>query len=58
MTRAERIARIRRDLAEVKARLLRIEGEAFSGKRNCDELAAELQALEAMPETDERREHG
>ncbi len=50
MTRAERVARIRRDLEELKARLQRIEGETFAGKRNCDELAAELQALEAQPE--------
>jgi len=50
MTHAERIARIRRDLAELKSRLGRIESETFAGKRNVDELAAELQALEAQPE--------
>ena len=54
MTRADRIARIRRDLAEMKARLQRIEGETFAGKRNCDELEAELQALEALPEGEAR----
>jgi hypothetical protein len=46
MTRTERIARIRRDLAELKARLQRIEGETFLGKRNVDELVAELKQLE------------
>lgn len=47
MTNAERIARIRRDLSELKSRLGRIEGEIFAGKRSCDELAAELTELES-----------
>jgi hypothetical protein len=47
MSNAERIARIKRDLAELKSRLGRIEGEVFSGKRSIDELDAELQQLES-----------
>ncbi|HVY32588.1 MAG TPA: hypothetical protein VHB79_38890 [Polyangiaceae bacterium] len=46
MTRAQRIARIRRDLDELKARMQRIESETFAGKRNVDELVAELKQLE------------
>jgi hypothetical protein len=46
MTRAERIAKIRRDLDELKSRLGRIESETFAGKRSVDELTAELQGLE------------
>ena len=46
MTRAERIARIKRDLAELRARMQRIESETFAGKRNVDELVAEVQRLE------------
>lgn len=52
MTRAERIARIKRDLAELKARMQRIEHETFAGKRNVDELATELQQLE-KPDSEE-----
>jgi hypothetical protein len=47
VTRTERIDRIRRDLVELRSRLGRIEGEVFSGKRNVDELAAELQQFES-----------
>lgn len=47
MNRTERIARIHRDLVELRSRLGRIEGEVFSGKRNVDELVAELAALDA-----------
>ena len=50
MTRADRIARIRRDLTELKARLQRIEGETFAGKRSVDELVAELKQLETEQE--------
>lgn len=46
MTRSERIARVKRDLIELKARMQRIEAETFSGKRNVDELMLELQQLE------------
>lgn len=46
MTKAERIARIRRDLQELRSRMLRIESETFAGKRNVDELVQELKALE------------
>lgn len=46
MSRAECIARIKRDLAELKARMQRIESETFAGKRSVDELTAELQGLE------------
>lgn len=46
MTRAERIARVQPDLAELKSRLGRIEGECFLGKRTADELVAELRQLE------------
>jgi hypothetical protein len=53
MTRAERIDRIRRDLDELQKRLLRIEGETFAGKRNVDELVAELKQLE-KPEKEAR----
>ncbi|HKY37155.1 MAG TPA: hypothetical protein VJN18_14520 [Polyangiaceae bacterium] len=53
MTRAERIARIRRDLVELKSRLQRIEGETFAGKRNVDELVEELKRLE-KPESEAR----
>jgi hypothetical protein len=49
VTRTERIAKIRRDLAELKSRLGRIEGEVFSGQRNVDELTAELKQLETEP---------
>jgi hypothetical protein len=51
MTRAERIARIKRDLAELRSRMQRIESETFAGKRNVDELVAELQRLE-QPEVE------
>lgn len=47
MSRAERIAKIRRDLTELKSRLGRVEGEIFAGRRNCDELVDELKALES-----------
>jgi hypothetical protein len=50
MTRAERIAKIRRDLAELKSRLGRVEGEVFAGKRNVDELQSELQQLDCESE--------
>jgi hypothetical protein len=46
---AKRIARIKRDLAELRSRLQRIEAETFSGKRNIDELAAEVARLETEP---------
>jgi hypothetical protein len=52
MTKAERIARIQRDLSELKSRLGRIEAETFAGKRNCDELADELKALETEKGTE------
>lgn len=47
MSRAERIAKIRRDLTELKSRLGRIEAETFAGKRGVDELTAELNQLES-----------
>lgn len=46
MSRAARIAKIRRDLQELLARMLRIEQETFAGKRNVKELADELRRLE------------
>jgi hypothetical protein len=47
MSKADRIARIRRDLTELKSRLGRIESEIFGGRRNVDEIEGELKALES-----------
>jgi hypothetical protein len=46
MTRPERIAKLQRSLVELKARLQRIEGETFAGKRSVDDLEGELKQLE------------
>jgi hypothetical protein len=46
MTRAERMARIRRDLEELKARMQRIEHETFSATRTVTKLQGELLQLE------------
>ncbi len=45
LQRPNRIAKLRRDLAELRSRFLRIEHEVFNGKRQISELEAELTAL-------------
>jgi hypothetical protein len=45
VTRAEHLAKLRRDLAELRARLGRIEGETFLGKRQIGEIESQLAAL-------------
>jgi len=46
MSRADRIAKIHRELTELKARLSRIEAECFLGKRTADELSTALEQLQ------------
>jgi len=45
VTRAERIARMKRDLAELRSRMQRIEGEAFAATRQISEIEGELADL-------------
>ena len=42
-----RLAKIKRDLAELRSRLLRIQGEAASGIRDLEEMQGEISRLEA-----------
>ncbi len=45
MTRAERVARLKRDLAEIRSRMQRIEGETFAATRQIGEIENEIAAL-------------
>jgi hypothetical protein len=54
MTRTERIAKIRRDLLEMKARLQRIESEVYRGQESFAELERDLKALETDDQHAER----
>jgi hypothetical protein len=45
MSRTERIAKLRRDLAELRSRMQRIDHETFSAKREIGEIEAEIMAL-------------
>jgi hypothetical protein len=40
-----RLAKFERDLAELRSRMLRIQGEADSAVRDLNEMQAEMQAL-------------
>lgn len=42
-----RLAKIKRDLAEMRSRLLRIQGEADNAVRDLAEMQAEVSQLEA-----------
>ncbi len=46
MTRTERIARMRRQLAEIRSAALRVQGEAYTALQKVDALAAEVDLLE------------
>lgn len=46
-TNVSRLAKIKRDLAEFRSRLLRIQGEADSAVRRLSEMQAEVPQLEA-----------
>ena len=43
--RARRVAKLQRDLAELRARMGRIESETFGAKREIGEIEAEVKAL-------------
>lgn len=45
LQRPNRIAKLRRDLAELRSRMTRIDHETFSAKREIAEIEAELSAL-------------
>lgn len=45
MTRTERIARLKRDLGELRSRMQRIEGETFAATRQIREIEGELGEL-------------
>lgn len=45
LQRPNRVAKLKRDLAELRSRMGRIEHEIFNGKREVDEIEAELMAL-------------
>jgi len=45
MSRAERVARVKRELGELRSRMLRIESETFGATRQLRELEAELSRL-------------
>jgi hypothetical protein len=47
VSRAEQLAKLKRDLAEMRGRLLRIQGEADSGLRDLAEMQTEVSRLEA-----------
>jgi hypothetical protein len=54
MTRTERIAKLQRDLTELRSRLQRIEGETFAGARQIGEISDEITQLGTQNETDGR----
>lgn len=45
--RSARVAKLKRDMAEMRGRLLRIQGEADSGIRDLADMQAEVSQLEA-----------
>lgn len=45
MTRTEQMAKINRDMAQLRSRLLRLQGEADSAVRDLRDLQAEVEAL-------------
>lgn len=45
LQRPDRVAKLRRDLAELRSRMTRIDHETFNAKREIAELEAELLAL-------------
>ena len=45
ITKHEQLARMRRELSELRARLGRIDGETFLARRQIDELEADLIGL-------------
>jgi hypothetical protein len=49
MSRAERIAKIKRDLAQLRSRLQRIDHETHCGRQELLELEAGLVTLESEP---------
>lgn len=45
MSRAERLAKMTRDMQELRSRLIRVQGESDSAVRDLRELQTELEAL-------------